>query len=157
MDKNYKTYGIKSMQNKHKLLWIIIPIGLLVAAMSLFWVELPWMANHFGFALSGKGGLPYRITYSGRDYSNLATCAHADWCQSTSPDTGRNPLCWKKEDIQHDGYWPLVQVGTISTFLGSPYSLMAPQSQVSSNLTVISAYIASGTNCYVPYELEGSP
>lgn len=147
------------MWEKRKLLWVIIPGGVLIVVISLSWLswlELPWMANHFGFALPGQGGLPYRIAYADRTYANLATCAHAGWCHSTSPRPP-DPLCWKKVDIQQHGDWPLVRVGTISTFFGSPYSLMASQSTVSSKLTIVILYLVYHTNCYVHYSLEGSP
>lgn len=144
---------------KRKLLWAIISAGILIVvlSLSLSWLGLPWMANHFGFALPGQGGLPYRIAYADRTYSNPATCAYAGWCQSPSSGTHPDPLCWKQEDIQQHGDWPLVRVGTIFTLFGLPYSLMAPQSSVSSKLTAIIIYLASDTNCYVPYALEGGP
>jgi hypothetical protein len=147
----------KNMWKKRQLLWVIIPGGILIVVLSLSWSELPWMANHFGFALPGKGGLPYRIAYADRTYTNLATCARAGWCQSPSSGTHPDPLCWKQQDIRQHADWPLVHVGAISTLFGSPYSLMAAQSNVSSKLTVVVIYLVSDTNCYVPYELEGGP
>ena len=69
------------MQKKYKLLWIAIGSLIIIIIVLGLWLRLPWLANHFGFALPGPGGLPYRISYAGRAYANTATCAHADWCQ----------------------------------------------------------------------------
>src|SRR5271165_6099942 len=118
------------MWEKRKLLWIIILGGSLIIVLSFSWLGLPWTANHLGFALPGRGGLPYRIVYAGRDYANPVTCAHADWCQSASASTGSAPLCWKVEDVRQHNDWPLIHVGAISTFFGSPYPLLIPQSLV---------------------------
>src|SRR5947209_8064546 len=117
------------MLEKPKLLPAIITVGVLAIVICFLWLGLPWMANHFGFALPGKGGLPYRVTtYAGRAYISHTTCAYADWCQSASADTGLDPVCRKEEDIKQSSAWPLVQVGKISTLFSSPYALMAPQS-----------------------------
>ncbi|GHO76935.1 hypothetical protein KSD_47060 [Ktedonobacter sp. SOSP1-85] len=141
------------MLKKYQFLWVIILGGSLAVVLGLSWLELPWMANHFGFALPGQGGLPYRITYATRTYVNHATCAHAGWCQT---DTQSNPLCWKEADIRQHDNWPLIRIGTITTLFGSPYSLIA-KSNASSKRTVIVIYLVFDTNCYVPYALEGGP
>jgi hypothetical protein len=145
------------MWNKRNLFWIILFGGIFIIVCGLSWLELPSTANRFGFALPGQGGLPYRIAYANRTYTNLATCARAGWCQSPSSSTHPNPLCWKKEDIQQHGDWPLVRVGAIFTLLGSPYPLMAPQSTVSRKMTAFAIYLIFDATCYVPYELEGGP
>ena len=145
------------MWKKRKLLWIIISLGSLIVVLSLSWLGLPWMANHFGFALPGQWGLPYRIAYADRTYTNLATCAYAGWCQSLASGTHPDPLCWQGEEIQQHGDWPIVHVGTISTLFGSPYSLMAAQSNVSSKQLVFAIYLVYDPHCYVPYGLEGGP
>jgi hypothetical protein len=146
------------MLEKPKLLRAIISTGVLAIVICFLWLGLPWMANHFGFALPGKGGFPYRVTtYAGRAYISHRTCAYAGWCQSASPATHPNPMCWKEEDIKQSSAWPLVQVGTISTLFGPPYALMAPQSIVSSKLTPTSIYVVFDTSCYVSYALSGGP
>lgn len=117
---------------------------------------LPQLANHFGFALPGLKGLPYRVVYAGRAYSNTSTCAYADWCQSPSQDFSPDPLCQKKEDIQRQGDWPLAQVGIVFTFIGLPYPLMMPQADVSRKIS-FGVYIGYSSDCYVPYTLEGGP
>jgi hypothetical protein len=146
------------MLEKPKLLRAIISAGVLAVVICFLWLGLPWVANHFGFALPGKGGLPYRVTsYAGRAYTSQRTCAYAGWCQSTSPSTRTDPLCQREEDIKQSRVWPLVQIGTVSTLFGPSYALMAPQSTVSSKLTPTVIYAAIDTSCYVSYGLSGGP
>ena len=146
------------MLEKPKLLRAIISAGVLAIVICFLWSGPPWMANHFGFALPGKGGLPYRVTtYAGRAYISQRTCAYAGWCQSTSPGTHTDPLCQREEDIKQSHAWPLVQVGTISTLFGPSHALMAPQSIVSSKLTPTGIYVVFDTSCYVSYTLSGGP
>lgn len=154
---HYHTRDTKHLK-KRIFVWALIPCVVLVAIGSILWtMRLPWMANHFGYALPGQGGLPFRITYAGRTYANLATCARASWCPSVSDTAKPSNLCWKDNDIRQHYDWPLVQVGSLSTLFGSPYPLMASQSNVSSKLTVMIIFVAKVDGCYVPYELEGGP
>lgn len=143
------------MLKRSKLYWSLIAGGLRIIVISVFvWnMASPWMANHFGFALPGEGGLPYRVAYGKRDYANLATCARAGWC----PDTAEASLCQNKKDLQQLGTWPLIQVGFVPTLLSSPYSLMASQANVANQMTVMGVYVVYKPDCYVPYDLEGGP
>jgi hypothetical protein len=149
----------KNMWNKRTIMRGIVSGMMLAAAfvfISLFLPALPWLANHFGFALPGLKGLPYRVAYAGRTYNNLETCAYAGWCQSDSQGLPPAPFCLTKEEIQRQGRWPLTQVGIIFTFLGLPHPLMMPQADVPRKLAFV-AYVAYSSNCYVPYTLEGGP
>ena len=142
------------MLRKRKILWLIVALGALILTLTFGGnTGLSWLANHFGFALPGEGGLPYRIAYQDRTYTNIATCAHAQWCQGTASSN----LCWQKDRVQQAYSWPLVQVGSIATLFGSPYPLMVPQTMVSSRQVDVLLYVLDKTNCYVPYALEGSP
>jgi hypothetical protein len=55
-----------------------VVLALLVASAVLIALQ-PSLANHFGYALPGKDGLPYRIHVDGRDYSTYQVCADGDW------------------------------------------------------------------------------
>ncbi len=138
-----------------KAYWVLIWGGLLIIVISFFvWnMEGPWLANHFGFALPGDGGLPYRISYGGRDYANLYTCARAGWC----PNTATGSLCRNKEKVQQLDTWPLIQVGSVPTMIGSSYSLMVSQSSISSKQTIMAVYVEYKTDCYILYGIEGGP
>ena len=138
-----------------KVYWTLILGGLLIIVISFFlWnMGAPWLANHFGFALPGDGGLPYRISYGGRDYANLNTCARAGWC----PNTANDSLCRDKEKVQQLNPWPLIQVGSVTTMIGSPYSLMASQADISSKRTIMLVYVEYKTDCYILYTIEGGP
>ena len=117
---------------------------------------LPEIANHFGFALPGDDGLPFRISYLNRDFISPVTCAGADWCKNGNPsafvDGMSHPLCYHKQDLQKNGEWPLMQVGTVFTLPpGSPYPMM-----VSRPGEVVVVYVIKARDCYVAYGLSGS-
>ncbi len=145
------------MPDKRSFVWFSIPIvALLFALLWLAWLTaLPWVANNDGFALPGSGGLPYRVFYAGREYSNPATCARAGWC-NTVPYGPLDPLCWKARDIQRQRTWPLVQVGTVVELFGSPIPLLASRAGAVNGRTVTMVFVEMDNGCYVPYALDGS-
>lgn len=63
--------------------WVPLAIIALVMVPALAALLQPAMANHFGYALPGPRGQPYRLTYAGRSYANPCTCAGAGWCVRT--------------------------------------------------------------------------
>jgi hypothetical protein len=116
---------------------------------------LPEIANHFGFALPGDDGLPFRISYLSRDFTSSVTCAGADWCKasnSNAPLSGAGrPLCSHKQDLQENGEWPLMQVGSLFTLPpGSPYPIMVARPG-----EVVVVYVLKANDCYVSYGLSG--
>jgi hypothetical protein len=132
--------------------WGIAALGVAIAAVvaGLVWsMALPWAANHYGFAMPGRDGLPWRISLYGRDYSSLQVCAGAGWC----PEGGA-PRCYAQSDLVDIGAWPLNSVGTISTLFGAPRTLLRPVGAVSVAAPIV---IADGPGCYVVYALEGGP
>jgi hypothetical protein len=145
------------MPDKRYLVWFSVPIvALLFALLWLVWlVALPWAANNNGFALPGSGGLPYRVVYAGRGYSNPATCARAGWCNNV-PYGPLDPLCWQVRDIQGQHAWPLAQVGTMTELFGSPIPLLASRVGVVSGRNVTMVFVEMDNGCYVPYALDGS-
>ena len=123
---------------------------------------LPEIANHFGFALPGDDGLPFRISYLNRDFISPITCAGADWCKNGNPsafvDGASHPLCHRKQDLQKNNEWPLMQVGSVSTMPpGSPYPIMVAQSDYQrDDGKVTTVYVLKSNDCYVSYGLSGS-
>ena len=108
----------------------------------------PWTANHFGYALPGQDRLPYRISYAGRDYSNLHECAGADWCQPAGK------RCFSEQQLIDEQFWPLAQVGSISTLFGAAHLVLAPPS---GGHIVMELYVLEGADCYLAYTIEGGP
>jgi hypothetical protein len=158
----------KEMRRKHlslKDVSVYLLLAFLLVAVLTFGFNaiggLPEFANHFGFALPGDNGLPFRISYLNRDFINPITCAGADWCKDGNPrafvDGVSPPLCHHKQDLQKNGEWPLVQAGSIFTMLpGSPYPIMVSQANYGDGqgkVTVI--YVIKAKDCYVSYGLSG--
>jgi hypothetical protein len=129
--------------------WAVAALGVVIVAGLVWGMALPWAANHYGFAMPGRDGLPWRISIFGRDYSSLQVCAGAGWC----PEGGA-PRCYTQSDLVGFGAWPLKSVGTISTLFGAPRTLLR---QVDAPSVAAPIVIADGPGCYVEYALEGGP
>lgn len=120
----------------------------------LVWAQaLPWAANHYGFALPGTGGLPYRIHYAGRSYATNGMCARASWCAGQQSD------CEASADVQRElqthGQWPLREVGRVRTLpLGPSYPMLA--ATIPGGMTTMVLYVPY-QGCYQIYGLEGGP
>lgn len=108
----------------------------------------PWTANHFGYALPGAEGLPFRIHYAGRDYSTPGYCAGADWCK------GQQRTCWTQEKLRAVSMWPLAEVSQVPALFARSYPIMS--STISAGMTHTLVFVPVGS-CYVVYELEGGP
>lgn len=119
---------------------------LAVPAAGLAWLGgPPWVANHYGFALPGADGLPYRIHYSGRDYATQGYCADAGWCN------GQRRACESQQAIP--GASSFAHVADIATVFGPAYPVYSVNT---TGFTSVVLFVHVGT-CYVPYELEGGP
>ena len=110
---------------------------------------VPWAANHFGFALPGAGGLPYRLHYAGRDYATPGECAHASWC------AGRAEAVFSEEQLRTKGYWPLHEVMRLPTLFGAARPVLSET--IPAGLTTVGLYIQQDTTRYIAYSLEGGP
>jgi hypothetical protein len=128
----------------------VVLVLLVVSALLI--VLQPDLANHFGYALPGKDGLPYRIHFAGRDYATYQVCADADWCVQDR-ERLHLPRCYDQGWLQSHIPGQLIQVATIWTLLGASYAVLSPRSRgVTAPLIV-----ADGTSCFVIYTLEGGP
>jgi hypothetical protein len=129
-------------------LGILFGVALVLLAGLAWGAFQPWTANHFGYALPGQDRLPYRISYAGRDYSNLHECAGADWCQPASNH------CFLWQQVVDQSIGPLAQVGSVPTLFGSSDPIFAPST---GGLTVMELYILERVGCYLIYTIEGGP
>jgi hypothetical protein len=141
------------MSNR-KVRWLLVAAGLVAVVLLGAGVIAfqPRTANHFGYALPGTEGLPFRISYQGRYYVNLLTCAGASWCQG---GTGARSLCVTKDELINDNRWPLTQVGSIPTLFGAGHPILVDPAY--SGLTQVEVFVVNGSNCYVAYQLAGRP
>lgn len=130
-----------------RIVAIVITLVVLAGASFFAWtVALPWSANHFGFALpGGTDGLPYRIQRGDRSYATHGVCARANWC------AGQLRADVTKDTLISQGYWPLIHVGTLPTFLGVPYPVLA------SSKASMALYVPDGPDRYIAYTIEGGP
>ena len=128
------------------LLVFIVTVGVTAAFQ-------PRVANHFGYALPGKDGLPTYIYANGRRYQSLQVCAGADWCQQDRLQA-LIPRCYTQADLQALHIWPLKPVSTMFTLFGAPQSILAPTGPDRLTRPFV---MADGPNCYVTYSLEGGP
>lgn len=132
-----------------------VGIGAALATSSLAGVlvviaQQPWTANHFGYALPGPHGLPFRLSYAGRHYANEQTCAGDSWCRGSGP-----PPCMTAAQLWSYHYWHLQRTGSVATLFGSSrLVLRAPTPQ---GMTTMGLYVPIDRDCYLAYTLEGGP
>ncbi len=127
----------------------IIGVVLLAGALLVI-AQQPWVANHLGYALNGPRGLPFRLSYGSRHYTNEGTCAGDSWCQG-STGTPCTTTGWLKSYQ----YWPLQRVGSVVTLFGPAYPML--RASTPRGMTTMVLYVPVGQGCYLPYSLEGGP
>ncbi|HEX9036602.1 MAG TPA: hypothetical protein VF808_06375 [Ktedonobacterales bacterium] len=135
--------------------WLVaggVILALLLAGLTLG-ASQPWTANHFGYALAGRDGLPTYVFFYGRRYHSPQVCAGAGWRQAdmASQNIAR---CYTQADLTQFKAWPLQSVGTMFTLFGAPHDLLRPVGNAGLPAPII---IADGQDCYVVYPLEGGP
>lgn len=149
---------VSAAHRRRRIIIATITSGL-VFGMALITVFQPWTANHFGYALPGKGKLPYRVHTENRSYDNVWMCAGADWCVThsgpgycTTGDICQRPanLCTDQSTLQQRHELPLQRIGTIWTMFGPPHSMFAGNHDGS-------IFVEDTPGCYIPYSLNGGP
>jgi len=129
---------------------------------TLWVIDQPTVANHFGYALSGEKGLPYRLRYGQHSYISPMTCAGANWCEvEKTPKERASPYCTPgtlvRQEIKGSGLGPLVRAGHVTTLFGSPHEIYVI-GNLSPGQTTVDLYVESARNdCYVDYILSGGP
>jgi hypothetical protein len=138
--------------------WVRLGLALGILAVivgGLMWGAFqPSTANHFGYALPGKDGLPTYIFARGRRYHSEQVCAGADWCASDREQQGI-PRCYTQADLAGRlRAWPLVKFGDMFTLFGAAQAIFVPPGESGLTMPFI---MADGPDCYVTYSLEGGP
>ncbi|WP_409495702.1 hypothetical protein [Amycolatopsis sp. cmx-11-12] len=116
---------------------------------------IPKVANHFGYALPGEEGLPYRVHYNGRDYRNNLTCAGAQWCAG---ERTPEPYCTPRAGLdlgEGNRETGLVKVDDVFTMFGPSHPVFTagvPQGEV-----VTRVIVEAFNDCYLIYGLMGGP
>ncbi|MEU0793217.1 hypothetical protein ABZ342_24350 [Amycolatopsis sp. NPDC005961] len=130
---------------KRRAALVALVMVLLVLAAGGF-AFLPWTANHFGYALPGDRGLPYRIHHAGRDYRSYTTCAGAGWCHD-------EPYCVPSARL--GGEVALAQVDEVDTWFGAAHPVfVAGPAPDGAPMSVV---VRAGPDCYVGYSMMGGP
>jgi hypothetical protein len=139
--------------------WIIIFLVALIAAAG--WAAFqPWTANHFGYALPIKNGLPCRLQYSGRAYENLEQCGGTErtawmvWYEARHPGPSGG-ACQTPAELRRELSWPLREVQQIFTLLGPSHDVLVVKG-VPAGMTSTVIFVRDGP-CFRPYELLGGP
>ncbi|HEX9069303.1 MAG TPA: hypothetical protein VF807_11085, partial [Ktedonobacterales bacterium] len=113
----------------------------------------PWTANHFGYAVPGRDGLPTYVFENGRRYHTSQVCANADWCARDRSQQGI-PRCDTQADLAARHEWPLTPADHMFTLFGAPQTIyIGPWGRGLPAPFIM----ADGPDCYVMYSLEGGP
>jgi hypothetical protein len=140
---------------------VVVSIAALAGLGLLVWVAfLPVLANHFGYALPGKNGLPYRVHYDGRDYRSHLTCAGADWCEAekTAEDRAR-PFCTPRAELRvgmENRDESLVEVDEVVTLFGPSHAVFVIRNNATGQ-AAMAILVEAAADCYVSYTLMGGP
>lgn len=114
---------------------------------------VPYIADHNETALPIPGGLSFRLHHAGRTYLNVETCAGQDWCSG-------HVRCLSIAQLDAMGHTPLVPIGAVPTFLGSPHPLFSAPDNVVPHPTVDSPtgylVVVDHEGCNVIYVISGS-
>jgi hypothetical protein len=132
--------------------WALVVVVMLLAG-GVWGASQPWTANHFGYSLVGRDGLPTYVYVYGRRYHSSQVCAGAGWCQADMERYGIS-RCWTQADLVTGHEWPLEKFGSMFTLFGAPRDLLRPVGDAGIPAPVM---IADGPDCYVVYSLEGGP
>jgi hypothetical protein len=120
------------------------------------------MANAFGYAVPGAGGLPYRVHYGSHYYFSYLTCAGASWCiQEETAEQRAQPYCTPgalvRQELIESRSEPLARVGAVMTLFGPSHDIFTAGGLTPSQ-TATQLYIeAAQKDCYVVYGLRGGP
>ncbi|MFC3454826.1 hypothetical protein [Amycolatopsis speibonae] len=153
----YDKEGANGRSAKRRILMVSIAVPAVLAALcgAAF---IPKAANHFGYALPGEKGLPYRVHYNGRDYRSGQTCAGARWCEEEqSAEQRSRPYCMPRTglDLEDNGAG-LVMVDDVFTLFGPSRPVFTvgglPQGE-----TTTRVFVEASADCYLTYALMGGP
>jgi hypothetical protein len=132
--------------------WVFAGVALVVVGALAGMAVLPWSANHFGYALPGDQGLPYRVEHDGRHYRSLVTCAGAGWCEAGATDRTQ-PYCTPRDELRPAS---LYRVGEVPTLLGPPHAMFRTGEDEPAGAPM-SVLVEATEGCYVGFTLMGGP
>jgi len=129
---------------------LVAVAAILIIAVLMVRTFVPYWADHSETALPIPGGLPFRLHHAGRTYLNSTVCAGESWCSG-------QPRCRTRADLEKWG--PLLPVGAVPTFLGTPHPLFTvPDNTMPHPMVDIPTYglaVRDDMECYVTYGLSG--
>jgi hypothetical protein len=137
-----------------------ILLGVTVLALMVFLAFQPRVANHFGYALPMKNGLPCRLHVMGRDYDNSEQCLgmnRAGWTAWYDAKHHVTPggVCETNAQLQRAHDFPLERVGGVSTLFGSSHAVLSPRPDHGFGTTTV--LLVRDNGCFRPYGLSGGP
>jgi len=156
----------RDKKNARDLIKRVLLIGVLLCFIAIgftWYMVLPWLANHYQFALPGEKGLPYQISTNGWSYQNLATCANAEWCEVNQNTAYYSdyPICMTEADLKNAKRWPLVQIATLWTLGQSPQPILVDEKFSKPDAGHIlgqgAIYVHRNDGCYTKYTMTSGP
>ena len=133
---------------------------LLLFALIAWLAFQPRVANHFGYAVPMKNGLPCRILVVGRHFDNNEQCGGMNrdgwtvWYDARHHVT-TGGACETKAQLQSVNDVPLHQVGGISTLFGPSHAILSPTP--GHGLGAPTVLFVDDNGCFRPYSLSGGP
>ena len=143
-----------------KIVAAALGLLLLLFVLVAWLVFQPRVANHFGYAMPMKNGLPCRISVLGRDFDNNEQCGGMNrrgwiaWYDARHHVTPGG-ACETKAQLHSESDLPLHQVGGISTLFGSSHAILSPQP--GHGLGTPTVVFVEDSGCFRPYSLSGGP
>jgi hypothetical protein len=131
---------------------------LLLCVLIAWLVFQPGVANHFGYALPVRNGLPCRISVSDRDFDNNEQCGgmnRGSWIAWYDARHHVTPggACETKAQLHGENDLPLRLVGGIATLFGTSHAILSPQP--GHGLGAPTVLFVEDNGCFRPYSLSG--
>jgi hypothetical protein len=140
-----------------KIFLFFIPVAL--AGLSAWLAFRPEVANHFGYALPFKNGLPCRIHVLGREYDNDSQClgiAQTPWMKwyDARNHVAEGGGCEARSAVSRTYHGGPSKIGEVFTLLGPSHAIEA--ATFTEGLNAVVLYVRDSA-CYRPYSLSGGP
>jgi hypothetical protein len=113
---------------------MVVVIGVLVGA---WYVAVPKLASHFGWATRWPSSMPSAVNFSGRDYGSPTRCRAL----------GKTPLHGRR------GY----KVGSVPVLLGASMPILESRPRRPGQPAEVGIIVRRYRGCFVVYGLEGGP
>ncbi len=117
-----------------RLVRLVVTIGVLVG---VWYLAVPKLASHFGWATSWPSTMPSVVNLNGRDYGSPTPCRAKD----KTPISG------------HRGY----EVGSMRVLVGSSLPILERSPRRRGDPAEVAVAVKRHPDCFVIYSLEGGP